>query len=502
MPLHTIGVTMLLSKLQIHAFTDIGYKHEPFVDQQPKGLPMPHMDPFLGPNVECHYYDKWMCFSVAAGQNFSMNSATNSSIGGLSRNVSLHSLHSLFQLNSIHYANAFAPAAGSHQKQLPSSSASEAALFTFGHGGREDLLSATLQSLLDNYLAAHPAQVVVFYNEKGTFSTQKVEKSLKGSKVLPLLSFKRVALPSSTEFKVNNLCSSSDVEVRESSLFLRVGAVKLLQAGGFSWIFRFGDDAKLRAPVRYNIFEHMRRHKKLFGFIDSVNDRAECVDDAWQLGSHLCEQLRQQNVTSPSALSPHQTSHHLRALRKKGRKAASALVDSTVDAMEAHLCSEDMADWPARKVILTNFEVSHVSVWNSPVCSLLFDTANPVVKKGKEPQTVLYGDSVLHTLCVAMSLPKERIEHFQDIEYRYNWKTAEHIQMHTADPRDRTSSYAAESLESFDRAFAVQRIGWLGGDVAASVALPNEADSALPPNKLLWLFGDSIVGVSTADRCV
>ena len=32
-PLHTIGVSLLLQKKDLHAFTDIGYRHLPFIDQ-------------------------------------------------------------------------------------------------------------------------------------------------------------------------------------------------------------------------------------------------------------------------------------------------------------------------------------------------------------------------------------------------------------------------------------------------------------------------------------
>jgi alpha 1,2-mannosyltransferase len=36
-PIHTIAISFLLTIKQVHAFTDIGYRHDPFVAQRPRG---------------------------------------------------------------------------------------------------------------------------------------------------------------------------------------------------------------------------------------------------------------------------------------------------------------------------------------------------------------------------------------------------------------------------------------------------------------------------------
>jgi len=46
-PIHTIAVGMLLTKSDIHSFSDIGYTHFPFVNQLPLGLPSPLADPLI-----------------------------------------------------------------------------------------------------------------------------------------------------------------------------------------------------------------------------------------------------------------------------------------------------------------------------------------------------------------------------------------------------------------------------------------------------------------------
>eukprot|EP00605_Chrysophyceae_sp_TOSAG23-4_P002238 GSChrysophyteH1.ASY1.ANO1.2482.1 assembled CDS len=59
-PIHTIGVSMILAKKQIHRFKDLPYRHLPFIDQLPQGLPRPSADPFEI-DTRCIFFDSWTC---------------------------------------------------------------------------------------------------------------------------------------------------------------------------------------------------------------------------------------------------------------------------------------------------------------------------------------------------------------------------------------------------------------------------------------------------------
>ena len=50
-----------------------------------------------------------------------------------------------------------------------------------------------------------------------------------------------------------------------------------------------------------------------------------------------------------------------------------------------------------------------------------------------------------------------------------------------------------QSIAKYDNKFAIQRFGWLGGDVASSIAIPNS-------NNYIWLFGDSLIGTSDENK--
>lgn len=65
-PLHTLGISLLLSRSEVHAFRDIAYTHKPFVQQTATGLGLPQMDAFLSPYLRCDFYATWTCVSSDA----------------------------------------------------------------------------------------------------------------------------------------------------------------------------------------------------------------------------------------------------------------------------------------------------------------------------------------------------------------------------------------------------------------------------------------------------
>lgn len=60
-----------------------------------------------------------------------------------------------------------------------------------------------------------------------------------------------------------------------------------------------------------------------------------------------------------------------------------------------------------------------------------------------------------------------------------------------------SSKYQSRTIPELDELFFPQRFGWMGGDVATSVALPNLDNLDSAPNVYIWLFGDSLIGTSS-----
>lgn len=499
-PLHTIGVTMVLERDEIHAFRDIAYRHEPFVDQAPSGLPMPHMDPFLGPEVECRYYDKWMCFYTHGQHNASFNGTFNST-ASLSFNAShplFRSLDVVSPLQRIYYVNhtAIAPtAAQSATKEAVAGglvdtavSRDRSVLYTFAHRGREELLVATLRSLHENYLARFPAAVVVFYSEHGAFKANSVQAALTRSPLRSLVSFRPVALSDSAAYTQKTVCVANTEEVRGSSLFLRHDAMAVLKGLGYTWLLRFGDDSYLREPVTFNIFEKVQSSGALFGYQLVWGTQEECATDLWELGQRLCG-----NATHTGAAT--------RRLRKglhSGRHAlASKNTDGWNGAHSAAQCSPLFAEWAPLSVFVTGFSVSHVSVWESPQCQRLIRAATASPTHAPHSALPLWSDAAIHTLCVISSLQPTQVTQLRDFGYKFNWTRVEAA---PADPRNRIHLHQSTPVAAYDRTFEIQRLGWMGGDIAASAVLPDPANPDAATQRVVWLFGDSMIGVSNPER--
>ena len=69
-PIHTIYALLGIDKLRMHSFVDIAYRHLPFADQRPSGLPKPKSDPFELGN-KCVYYEQWRCGNSTNSSNSS-----------------------------------------------------------------------------------------------------------------------------------------------------------------------------------------------------------------------------------------------------------------------------------------------------------------------------------------------------------------------------------------------------------------------------------------------
>jgi hypothetical protein len=495
-PLHTIGVTMMLDRDSIHAFTDIGYRHDPFIDQAPTGLPMPHMDPFVGPNVACHYYDKWMCFYTHHGHNVSFNGTHNSTVSlAFNGSYSLAALLQDHRIPKIHYMNATAsgdkgataPNRG-RKERLPHSGATvklptlteqtvhanETVLYTLAHGGKETVLAATLSSFFEHYLSAHPSRVVIFHSDSGSFRPPELLSRLSSSAsegLRRLLQFQAVTLPTISHSPPRTDCAPADVEVRRASVFLRHQAILQLKNMGFTWLLRFADDARLNSLVAQNMFVHLHSSGALFGYKDVVPSNPTCVADLWDLARKLCRS---------SGASSRLLRRHAKKSVALGHDASGSVGGTGSDS--GGDCSALFGTWKPYQEIVTSFSISHVSVYDAPPCSRLLDATRP------NPSLPLWLDSSIHTLCVLAALAPAQILQLRDVDYSFNW----------------TSPYTSTTIEAYDRAFDAHRVGWLGGDVAASVVLPavtsSGASAATPSDRVLWLFGDSIIGVSDNTR--
>ena len=372
-PLHTIGVSMLLSKNDIHSFSDVGYIHDPFVNQLPRGLPKPNANPLHAEN--CNFYGEWRCNSSNVTTNFT--SGTN-----------------------------FTTFRG--------------VLFTFSKPGHERALLETIKSFYAHYTNQHPAPFVVFYNQNSAFNADTVLEDI----------YPEIEVALNPVELLNSEHEDNGIEY-----FLTFKAPALLRARGYDWIWRFSDKMELLHPVRFNVFDRMVQQKKMFAYAEVLRATpGSRFASLWNIADEIC------------------------AVRD---------------------CSPAFSSWDRLSVIVTSFSIGHSATFStSATCRALLKVA---------ALNWTYSESELRTVCAMMSLSFVEQWRIDDILYNSRWSHED----------DDTDTFRAFPQEQLDLSFMPQRFGWQGGDIATSVPLPlNASDLSSSPGKLIWLFGDSIVGSS------
>lgn len=502
-PLHTLGVSMIVPVSQVHSFVDIGYRHDPFINQVAAGLPPPNVDPFKIQIYNCNFFVSWQC-GLWNGDNFQMNSSFNNATNTPADHMMTHNKlrqpswivedeenllskpGDVPELSTLAEVVAMASQLTRYKTNLLNmyklkGMASEtnssvagpinAAMFTFGHYSRESYLSDTLQSMFDGYAGPMKCTIVVFYYKMDVNLVKKrlspvMLRSIKFVYVelnLVVESPTELALPLSRR-EGSNTCKSSSKpeELAASDFFVEQAFTELIRMG-YNWFFRFADDSRLIKPVQYNVFEMMQSYGKKYGFIGAARNTPECVVPLWEKAIQHCETLNATAMSSASA-----------------SKSTSTVV--VVNDISKYQCSDVLLSktkWPRGVDVYSNFEISHRSVWETRHFKYLLSgmkkvTMSSIVSSPDQRVNKLldnyflyeYSDSTIHTLNMLMSLSALDIHRFRDITYELTRRAAPKVK--TGKPVVTT-----RPLPLLDSYFSPYRFGWLGGDVASSFALPD-----------------------------
>jgi hypothetical protein len=141
---------------------------------------------------------------------------------------------------------------------------------------------------------------------------------------------------------------------------------------------------------------------------------------------------------------------------------------------------------------------------------------------------VYWSDAAIHTVGMLGYLQQHEVEWLGDVLYSAKMnkkgviaaqpKSTPEAPKHSMTTGTAQSQSQSHSLPQLNKLFQPQRFGWLGGDVATSCALPSlletSSSAKLTPvlvskgkemgvsSRYIWLFGDSLIGTSSATRCV
>ncbi len=564
-PIHTIIVTTILDRRQIHKFSDIGYSHLPFLSQKAKGLPMPGMDPFLLLPVTCTYFQEWNCV-ISAESNTSSNFSFSSTA---QRDDFLVSVSLVKKASSRQHQSATTD--NSLPLPMPSiptiPNKERGVIFSFGEIEREDVLVQTIKNFYVQFARQFSIPFVVFYDQLSSFNESKILSAL-----MPLMQQPNdplhfhllpVILPNLTSpgadvrIEKNDKCwmNRHDKEL-SISLFLQRQAFDLLSGMGYQWFFRIPDHARLLMPVTYNPFDRLETAGKKYGFMQTTSFELSlqpCLQSLMSFVDELCADI--------DDLSRQVSSSYVGS-GWEGMGMGEAVIPAL-----PRCSSFYSSDWDKKSLFVTGMAISHVSVWQSLFASFFFDVTHPrqsedkaltlseellsslsssansskkkkrVTSSASSYQSLLtllermksahnrtirstvmnWGDHVIHNLILLTSTSAtevEKLPHFYvTIGLDERSSAAQALPPGSVEGgadnviASRQAQHIRSDVVPLNRLFSPQSFGWLGGDVAVSIPYPNLAETqaqahaqVLPPTRLLWLFGDTFLGMTSANR--
>jgi hypothetical protein len=369
------------------------------------------------------------------------------------------------------------------------------------------MLGRTIRSYFEFYAKNSKTPFVIFYSNNSTFSIQLVNEELSTlGNNSAIVFYHPVNLADISDMPSDPFCAFASMEYLGMTYFLRFEAPRVLEAMGYDWLFRFGENAVLNKPIAYNLFERMSFSQKKYGYTRVIADPEGCFTATWSVMDRICDVL-----------------------------SGDLLLK----------CSSLQKSWQRGLSVSSVFEISHVSVWRRPVCQVFENFVNDFansnsssisssnrnsrsrsrsLKYSNESASVsslqsiefisssvidklialkelslrssellastdrlTWGDPIIHTVCAVAALQELRCT---DIEYSFTYDYNLHSNIQTGvDSIDTTRKYLRTALHHLDEQFYPKRFGWIGGDVASSLALPSEDGLS----RYVWMFGDSLV---------
>lgn len=248
-------------------------------------------------------------------------------------------------------------------------------------------------------------------------------------------------------------CGYNDDSVADRARYRYLAnEAQAILAKKYDWIWRMGSNSELLEDVKFDPFLKLASEGKKFGYITAIKDDQRCVKGLWNA---VRDFVQIENI-QPTFL--------------------------------------DLL--PEQSVFFNGFHIYHTSLWISDEYHKLFDYLD---HKGGFFYS-RWTDANVQTLALSLFTPSEQVHRFIDIGFR----DAPIIEIRTTSTSLRKPlekvweqnvqimSIHAKRSESLQPLFSARRFGYIGGDVATSIALPG--------GKYLWLFGDTYVGMTDGER--
>lgn len=534
-PIHTLAVSMIFGLNEIHRFSDIGYRHDPFVRQLPAGLPKPDMNPLREDDLTCVFYDQWVCTPRHLSGNSS--NATNATFGW-----DVTALQSpawarppTDETEVLDEEATSSSSSSTEVAEIPAEDAKhKGVLFTFAGAGHENLVAGilaihnifsilfksliiylinlyldTIMSYYNNYARVYRVPFVVFYEP----NPAPVE--INGSGVVKL------------KFNPNRLKSLLPVNVARTVTLLPVDIYGTSKSRRECKGIRDRDcfDPEDGTYLDKDIFtspSHNLFWKTQLSRTSLTRPPLSCLDfrsseiSAFYLyrASHILKQKGYEwlwRFSMSSRLQKPVTYDVFKKMSSSGKRygflssyrenstCIHGLWQTALDLCKLRKssdCSGLINKWPRNLVVFSHFEISHVSLWESSIVldffrTLFWQQGQYEIEALTKSSSIVrstgitwWKESTVRTLAVLISLTSREILRITDIQQEADLRVTAVITgpdeargvVHSTKDLLETSltrKLPGSPIASLDSFFRPQRFGWMGGDVATSFALPD-----------------------------
>ena len=206
------------------------------------------------------------------------------------------------------------------------------------------------------------------------------------------------------------------------------------------WFLRFGDDSLLLQPVKVDIFHQLNEQGKRYAYKYRLA-APQCMQEMQSLGRALCDT-------------------YLESLKVNSKSCKQSLTNKEID---------------EGGIILSIFEASHISVWESDICLAIFYAAGDVfireIIKNRSALNRFFdlfsssqnadfrllnvsrslSDSQAHNLCVQLALPPSDAGELEDVFYTFKWRNDAGTNL------NHNPAVKASTLMELDAIFSPQR---------------------------------------------
>ena len=149
----------------------------------------------------------------------------------------------------------------------------------------------------------------------------------------------------------------------------------------YDWYWRIDPDISIHCDINYDIFQWMQDNNKVYGFGISVLEEADTIMTLWNTTRDFFDK-------NPKYMAKNNLLHFI----------------SNDEGKTFNLCH-----------FWSNFEIANLNFYRSPAYRAYFDYLDHAGGFYYER----WGDAPIHSIAVALMLPKDRIHHFEDIGYTH-----------------------------------------------------------------------------------